>query len=58
MTSLLHPILVLGFVLSGQDPSTSLFSGLPLVGCFALLLGLGYVVLGPMWVRRHRHLHR
>jgi hypothetical protein len=58
MTSLLHFMLAVGLLPSRHDLPTSLGSGLIVVGCFALLLGLGYTILGPMWVRRHTHMHR
>jgi hypothetical protein len=58
MTSLLHSILAVGLLPAHHDPPTSLSSGLMVVGCFALLLALGYAILGPMWVRRRTHIHR
>lgn len=57
MMSLFHWLLVTGLLPSQHGLTESLISGLALIGCFALLLGLGYMLLGPLWVRRHTHLH-
>ena len=59
MSALLHPLLVAFALLLPQGGvSMSVLSGLCWVGVFALLLGLGYVLLAQRWMGHHRHPHR
>jgi hypothetical protein len=59
MTALWHlaPVVV-GFWLSDHGLPASSLSGLPIVGVFALLLGVGYMLLAHRWPGPGRHLHR
>jgi hypothetical protein len=58
MMTMLHSLVVTGLLPSLDGLPAPLVSGLALIGCFALLLGFGYLALGPWWLRRQRHLHR
>ena len=59
MIALWHPLsVVVGFWLSEHALPASSLSGLPMVAFFALLLGVGYLLLAHRWVGRGRHLHR